>query len=93
MFPPACRYHSLYRPAPSAEVKARLVFDPRDSERHVRGRLRQYWEQVPTLKSFYPEAIHVNADQDPHTIFESIESRLVGRLPKTLTDGQQGQST
>lgn len=69
------------------------MFDPRDREGRVRTRLRQYWEEVPTLQSFYPEAIHVNADQDPHTVFESIESRLVGRLPKILTDEQQSQST
>ncbi|XP_076126403.1 adenylate kinase 8 [Alosa pseudoharengus] len=87
------RYHSLYRPAPSSEVKARLVFDPRDSEGRVRARLRQYWEQVAMLQGLYPNAIHINADQDPHTVFESIESRLVGRLPMTLMDGQQSQST
>ncbi|XP_062399906.1 adenylate kinase 8 [Sardina pilchardus] len=86
------RYHSLYRPAPSAEVKARLVFDPRDSESRVRARLREYWEQVSMLQAFYPDAIHINADQDPHTVFQSIESRLVGRLPKTLTDAKESQS-
>ncbi|XP_031426702.1 adenylate kinase 8 [Clupea harengus] len=87
------RYHSLYRPAPSSEVQERLVFNPRDREAQVRDHLREYWAQMPTLQRFYPDAIHVNADQDPHTVFESIESRLVGRLPKTLMDVPAVKST
>ncbi|XP_063051801.1 adenylate kinase 8 [Engraulis encrasicolus] len=82
------RYHTLYRPPSCPEVQARLVFNPKDREIEVMQRLEEYWAHLPLLQDFYPDAIHINADQDPHAIFESIESRLVGRLPKTLMNSQ-----
>ncbi|XP_030647836.1 adenylate kinase 8 [Chanos chanos] len=78
------RYHSLYKAAPSPEVRARLRTDPKDSETAVLRRLREYGSRVSGLQAFYPDAVHLNADQDPHTVFEALESRLVGRLPKQL---------
>ncbi|XP_066510718.1 adenylate kinase 8-like [Hoplias malabaricus] len=79
-------YHSLYKPAPSAEEHARLRYNPKNSETEVQNRLKDYWTHVSALQAFYPQAVQVNADQDPHTVFECLESRLVGRLPKVLTD-------
>nr|XP_055055296.1 adenylate kinase 8 isoform X2 [Misgurnus anguillicaudatus]XP_055055297.1 adenylate kinase 8 isoform X2 [Misgurnus anguillicaudatus] len=77
-------YHSLYKPPPSPEVQARLRFNPRDSEAQLLKRLKEYWCHAVGLQAFYPQAVCINADQDPHTVFESLESRIVGRLPKVL---------
>nr|XP_046202544.1 adenylate kinase 8 isoform X4 [Oncorhynchus gorbuscha] len=74
------RYHSLYKPAPSPEVQTRLQFNPKDSEAQLLQQLKEYWANASSLQDLYPEAVYINADQDPHTIFESLESRLVGRL-------------
>ncbi|KAI4882208.1 hypothetical protein NFI96_034144, partial [Prochilodus magdalenae] len=51
------RYHSLYKPAPSAEVHARLKYKPRDSEAEVRSRLMEYWAHASSLHAFYPQAV------------------------------------
>ncbi|XP_072559829.1 adenylate kinase 8 isoform X2 [Paramormyrops kingsleyae] len=76
------RYHSLFKPPPGPEVQARLCQNPRDSQARLLNRLSCYSVQVPALKAMYPDAVHVNADQDPRAIFETLESRLVERLPK-----------
>lgn len=79
-----CRYHSLYKPTPSPEVQARLCFNPLDSEAQLLKRVKEYWCNAVGLQAFYPQAVCINADQDPFTVFESLECRLVGRLPKVL---------
>ncbi|XP_077096950.1 adenylate kinase 8 isoform X2 [Siphateles boraxobius] len=71
-------YHTVYKPAPDPEVQARLRFDPRNSEARLLKRLKEYWSHAVDLQAFYPQAVYINADQDPHTVFESLESRLVG---------------
>ncbi|KAJ8413868.1 hypothetical protein AAFF_G00064660 [Aldrovandia affinis] len=83
------RYHSLYKPAPSPEVQARLQQNPQDSEAVVQAQLKEYWAHAPALQALYADAVHIHAEQDPHTVFESLESRLVGRLPKRLSDRAQ----
>lgn len=54
-------------------------------------RLKEYWSQTVSLQAFYPQAVYINADQDPHTVFESLESRLVGQLPKVLSNQQTNE--
>ncbi|XP_051749819.1 adenylate kinase 8 isoform X3 [Ctenopharyngodon idella] len=71
-------YHTMYKPAPGPEVQARLRFDPWNSEAQLLKRLKEYWSHAVDLQAFYPQAVYINADQDPHTVFESLESRLVG---------------
>ncbi|XP_016144932.1 adenylate kinase 8-like [Sinocyclocheilus grahami] len=78
-------YHSIYKPAPGPEVQSRLRFNPRHSEAQLQKRLKEYWNHAADLQAIYPQAVYINADQDPHTVFESLESRLVGRLPKVQT--------
>ncbi|XP_039514337.1 adenylate kinase 8 isoform X2 [Pimephales promelas] len=78
-------YHTVNKPAPSPEVQARLRFDPRNSEARLLRRLKEYWSHAVDLQAFYPQAVYINADQDPHTVFESLESRLVDRLPKVMS--------
>ncbi|XP_035386002.1 adenylate kinase 8 [Electrophorus electricus] len=76
------RYHALHKPAPNREVQARLWYDPWDSEEELQKRLKDYWSQTAALQAFYPQAVRINADQDPHAVSECLESVLVGRLPK-----------
>ncbi|XP_022523359.2 adenylate kinase 8 [Astyanax mexicanus] len=71
------RYHSLHN-----QLQHRL----RESEAEVQKKLQQYWRHVEALQAFYPQAVRVRADQDPHTVFECLESTLVDRLPKVLPD-------
>ena len=55
---------------------------PSDSEEAVRHRMSQWNAYCEELEDMYPDAQRVNADQDPHTVFECIESMLVNQLPK-----------
>ncbi|NP_001018480.1 adenylate kinase 8 [Danio rerio] len=85
-------YHSVYKPPPGPEVQARLRFNPQHSEAQLLMRLKEYWSQTVRLQAFYPQAVYINADQDPHTVFESLESRLVGQLPKVLSNQQTNEN-
>ncbi|KAK7094985.1 adenylate kinase 8-like [Littorina saxatilis] len=76
------RYHMLYNPPPTQEVKARLDRHPQDQEEAVRKRLAQYHAYVEEISDYYLDAQHVIADQDPHTVFECLESMTVKPLPK-----------
>ena len=76
------RYHMLYNPPQSQEVKERLQQHPSDTEDAVRERLSQYHTYVEEIADYYTDGQRVNADQDPHTVFECIESMLVNPLPK-----------
>jgi hypothetical protein len=31
------------------------------------------------VQALFPDGVHVNADQDPHTVFECVESRVFKR--------------
>ena len=76
------RYHLLYNPPPTAEIKQWLEVDPRDQTDAVKKRLARYNAYTEELSDFYVDGQHINADQDPHTVFECIESMLVKPLPK-----------
>ncbi|XP_026199385.1 adenylate kinase 8 [Anabas testudineus] len=70
------RFHAMTRPAPSSQVQNRLKTRPEDSIQIVTHTLNQYRIHSAALQSMYPDAVHINADQDPHTVFEALESRL-----------------
>uniref|UniRef100_A0A3Q3X9M1 Uncharacterized protein n=1 Tax=Mola mola TaxID=94237 RepID=A0A3Q3X9M1_MOLML len=70
------RFHALTHPAPSSEVQNRLKTRPEDSTHTVTHTVSQYRIHTAGLQSVYPDAVHVDADQDPHTVFEALESRL-----------------
>uniref|UniRef100_A0A672KQA5 Adenylate kinase 8 n=1 Tax=Sinocyclocheilus grahami TaxID=75366 RepID=A0A672KQA5_SINGR len=70
-------YHSIYKPVPEAQLLKRL---------------KEYWNHTADLQAFYPQAVYINAGQDPHTVFESLESRLVGQLPKVLSNRETSES-
>ncbi|XP_072344682.1 adenylate kinase 8 isoform X3 [Scyliorhinus torazame] len=76
------RYHSIYKPAPTSEVYSRCKIHPKDSEENVQQALEVYHANVVDLEEFYNAVIHVNADQDPYTVFEYIESCVVKPLSK-----------
>ncbi|ESO95118.1 hypothetical protein LOTGIDRAFT_188991 [Lottia gigantea] len=78
------RYHLQYNPPRTYDVKHRLVRHPRDMDTGVRKRIAQFNAYKDELSDFYESSQHVNADQDPHTIFESLESMIAEPLPKRL---------
>ncbi|XP_042579325.1 adenylate kinase 8-like [Cyprinus carpio] len=63
-------YYSIYKPASGPEVQSRLRFNPRHSKAQLLKRLKEYWNYAADLQAFYPQAVYINADQDPHTVFE-----------------------
>ncbi|XP_072176313.1 adenylate kinase 8-like [Diadema setosum] len=78
------RFHALYNPAPTSDIKERLAQHPADFEETIRNRLSAYYTYAEEIGEFYEDAQHINADQDPHTVFESVESMLVNPLPRKL---------
>ena len=75
-------YHMLLNPPLSQEVKERLVVHPRDTVTEVQKRLSTYLMYQQELADYYESLLqHVNGDQDPHTVFECLESLLVNQLP------------
>ncbi|XP_028918076.1 adenylate kinase 8 [Ornithorhynchus anatinus] len=75
------RYHTMYRPAPTMEIQARLLQNPKDSEERVKFKLDVYYRNSSDLEEFYDDIIYVNGDQDPYTVFEHIESGIIMPLP------------
>ncbi|XP_071622522.1 adenylate kinase 8 isoform X4 [Heliangelus exortis] len=75
------RYHTTFRPAPTPEIQARLRQNPRDQEENVEKRVEAYYRNVKELEGFYEDAFYVNADQDPHIVFEFIESCIIKPIP------------
>ena len=77
------RYHMLFNPPPTQEVRDRLQQKSSDSEQNVKNKITEYFNHIRYLLDFF-ESIkhHINADQDPNTVFESIESGIVNPLPK-----------
>ena len=55
---------------------------PRNSESKISERVAIYNGYVDELADCFPWAQHLNADQDPLTVFECIESMIVNPLPK-----------
>lgn len=55
-------------------------------EFEVCKRLKEYRSHATALQAFYPQAVQVSADQQPHTVFECLESGIVGRPSKVLSE-------
>lgn len=69
-------YHSMSSPAPSAEVQSRLQTSPAHSREAVLKHLQHFSAQRAGLSSVYPGAIHIDAQQDPQSVFEIMEKKL-----------------
>lgn len=78
------RYHALYNPPRTVELKDRGSQHPKDVEDDVRQRLSAFYAYAEEIADFYQDAQHINADQDPHTVFECVESMLVNPTPTKL---------
>ncbi|XP_045878984.1 adenylate kinase 8 isoform X2 [Meles meles] len=78
------RYHLMYKPPPTVEIQARLLQNPKDSEEQVRLEMELFYRSCSELEGLYAHAVALNADQDPYTVFEHIESGIVNPLPKKV---------
>ncbi|KAG7268992.1 hypothetical protein CRUP_033484 [Coryphaenoides rupestris] len=73
------RHHGLERPAPNLQVQSRLRTHPEDTQARVKHKFREYGIHAAGLKALYPDGVLVNADQDPHNVFECVESKMFKR--------------
>eukprot|EP00111_Clytia_hemisphaerica_P004674 TCONS_00013423-protein len=78
------RYHLLYNPPQSTEVKERLAMHPTDEESEVLKRYTDYQVNIKDIMEYFTTAQHVNGDQDRQAVFESIETIVVNPLPEKL---------
>uniref|UniRef100_A0A452G7F6 Adenylate kinase 8 n=1 Tax=Capra hircus TaxID=9925 RepID=A0A452G7F6_CAPHI len=78
------RYHLMYKPPPTMEVQARLLQNPKDSEEQIKLKMDLFYRNSAELEQFYRDAITLNGDQDPYTVFEYIESGIINLLPKKV---------
>ncbi|XP_054583574.1 adenylate kinase 8 [Eptesicus fuscus] len=76
------RYHLIYKPPPTMEVQARLRQNPKDAEEQVKFKMDLFYRNSAELEEFYKQAITLNGDQDPYTVFEYIESGITHPLPQ-----------
>lgn len=63
------------------EVQARLRQNPEDAEEQVRFEMDVFYRNSAELEEFYKQAVTLNGDQDPYTVFEYIESGITHPLP------------
>uniref|UniRef100_G1THQ2 Adenylate kinase 8 n=1 Tax=Oryctolagus cuniculus TaxID=9986 RepID=G1THQ2_RABIT len=78
------RYHLMHKPPPTLEIQERLLQNPRDSEERVKLKMDLFYRNAAELEQFYGQAVTVNGDQDPYTVFEYIESGIINPLPKKV---------
>ncbi|XP_069379282.1 adenylate kinase 8 isoform X2 [Paralichthys olivaceus] len=70
------RFHAVTRPALTSEIQNRLETRPQDRTYAVTHTLNQCRTHTAALQSVYPDVVLIDADQDPHSVFEALESRL-----------------
>ena len=88
------RFHMLFNPPPTQEIRDRLSQKSSDSEEAVKRRINDYYTHVTNLLEYYENnSVHINADQDPNTVFESIESTIVSPLPELQSEAPQKQQS
>lgn len=81
------RYHMLFNPPPTQEIRDRLIQKESDTESNIRTKINLFYNNVRHMIDFFENiGIHINADQDPNTVFESIESGVVNPIPKNYDD-------
>jgi adenylate kinase family enzyme len=50
----------------------------KDNEPAVREEINKFYANIRSLHDYYEyEGIHINADQDPNTVYELLESNIV----------------
>ncbi|CAF0826696.1 unnamed protein product [Brachionus calyciflorus] len=81
------RYHMLFNPPPTQEIRDRLSQKSTDQEPIIRTKINLFYTTVRHMIDYYENiGIHINADQDPNTVFESIESGIVNPVPKAYDE-------
>ena len=55
---------------------------PKDEESRIDEDVLSYESSLEEIMDYYNASQTINADQDPHTVFESLENLLVKPLPK-----------
>nr|XP_023484988.1 adenylate kinase 8 isoform X4 [Equus caballus] len=78
------RYHLMYKPPPTTEIQDRLLQNPKDAEEHVKFKMDLFYRNAAELEEFYGQALTINGDQDPYTVFEYIESGIINPLPQKV---------
>ncbi|XP_044899261.1 adenylate kinase 8 isoform X9 [Felis catus] len=78
------RYHLMYKPPPTVEIQARLLQHPKDTKEQVKLKMDLFYRHSSDLEEFYRQAIAINGDQDPYTVFEYIESGIINPLPRKV---------
>nr|KAF6482993.1 adenylate kinase 8 [Rousettus aegyptiacus] len=78
------RYHLMYKPPPTMEIQARLLENPKDTEERVKLKMDLFYRNSAELEAFYKQAITINGDQDPYTVFEYIETGIINPLPQKV---------
>ncbi|XP_062063280.1 adenylate kinase 8 isoform X3 [Lepus europaeus] len=78
------RYHLMHKPPPTLEIQERLLQNPKDAEERVKLKMDLFYRNAAELEQFYGQAVTINGDQDPYTVFEYIESGLINPLPKKV---------
>ncbi|XP_039718888.1 adenylate kinase 8 isoform X3 [Pteropus medius] len=78
------RYHLMYKPPPTMEIQARLLENPKDTEEQVKLKMDLFYRNSAELEAFYKQAITINGDQDPYTVFEYIETGIINPLPQKV---------
>jgi hypothetical protein len=79
------RFHLMYKPPPTMEIQARLLQNPKDSEEQIKLEMDLFYRNSAELEQFYRQAIILNGDQDPYTVFEYIESGIINPLPTKVS--------
>nr|XP_057927514.1 adenylate kinase 8 isoform X2 [Doryrhamphus excisus] len=69
-------FHAVTGPAPDPEVQNRLQSRSEDSPDTVTHTLSVYRTHTVGLQCVFPEGVHVDADQDPQSVFEVLEKHL-----------------
>ncbi len=75
------RFHTHDHPAPTPDIKQRLVQHPTDLNETIQKRYQVYSIYFNDLQDFYSQnAIHIPADQDAYTVFEAVEAGIVNPI-------------
>lgn len=74
----------MYKPPPTMEIQARLLENPKDTEERVKLEMDLFYRNSAELEAFYKQAITINGDQDPYTVFEYIETGIINPLPQKV---------
>jgi len=82
------QYHLLYNPPMTEDIKARLKVNPKNDDTAIRARLAEYYAHRDELVDYYngQGAHRVIADQDTHTVFETLEGHIVNPPPTSGSD-------